>query len=133
VTEHGNTLIALERRTDGSLRELQTVSILPAGFSGNSQAAHIAMNAAGTLVYVSNRGHNSIGVYAIATDGRLTHLQTISCGGDWPRFFLLLDNHLIVANQNSGDLVVFDVTDDGTLTPTGKTLSLPKVVALSAL
>ena len=60
-------------------------------------------------------------------------MQTISCGGDWPRFFLLLENHLIVANQNSGTLVVLGVEADGSLQPTGNTLDLPAPVLLLPL
>jgi 6-phosphogluconolactonase len=46
---------------------------------------------------------------------------------------LLLGDHLIVANQESEDLVVFAVAADGSLSPTGKTLKLQKPVALLPL
>lgn len=112
---------------------MHTLSTLPGNFHGTSQSAHIAMNAAGTVVYTSNRGHNSIAAFRIGTDGKLSHLQTISCGGNWPRFFLLLEKHLIVANQNSSNLVVFCVAPDGTLKSTSNTLSLPAPVMLLPL
>ena len=133
MTEYSNTLTALWRETDGTLTPLQVITTLPAGFVDTSYGAHIQVNAAGTVVYVSNRGHNSIASFAIGADGHLTPLQTISCGGDWPRFFLLLDHHLIVANQRNDLLVVFTVAADGTLTPNGKTLALGKPVALQVL
>ncbi|WP_421761048.1 lactonase family protein [Devosia sp.] len=133
MTEYSNTLTALWREADGTLTPLQVITTLPAGFSETSYGAHIQINAAGTVVYVSNRGHNSIASFRIGADGHLTPLQTISCGGDWPRFFLLLDHHLIVANQRNDLLVVFTVAADGTLTPNGKTLTLGKPVALQVL
>ena len=71
-----------------------------------------------------------IAYFAIAADGRLSLKQTISCGGNWPRFFILLGHHLVVANQKSETLVTFDVTVDGTLKETGKVFDLQTPVAL---
>lgn len=129
-TEYAQTLTALARHPDGKLTELNTLSALPADFTGKSTGAHIQINPAGTVAYVSNRGHNSITVFAVAADGRISLKQNISCGGNWPRFFLLLGDHLIVANQESEDLVVFDVAADGTLSATGTAFKLQKPVAL---
>lgn len=129
LTEYANTLVAAKREADGRLTEIQTISTLPDDFAGKSFAAHISINAAGDRVYITNRGHNSIGVYQIAEDGRLTPLQTISTGGDWPRFFLLLEaeKRLLVAHQNDHAITVFHVKDDGTLEATDKrfTSNLP--------
>lgn len=129
-TEYAETLTALARGPGGKLTELNTLSALSADFKGESTGAHIQLNPAGTVAYVSNRGHNSISAFAIAADGRISFKQNIDCGGNWPRFFLLLGNHLIVANQESEDLVLFDVAADGTLSATGKVFKLQKPVAL---
>lgn len=133
MTEYANTLTAFAREADGTLREIETLSTLPVDFTGKSSGAHLQLSRSGDVAYVSNRGHNSIAAFRIGADGGLSHLQTIGCGGDWPRFFLLLDRHLIVANQESGDLQVFDVAADGTLSATGKSLALPKPVAILPL
>lgn len=133
MTEYANTLTAFAREADGSLREIQTLSTLPAGFSGKSSGAHIQLSATGDVVYVSNRGHNSIAAFRIGADGSLTHLQTIDCGGNWPRFFVRLDHHLIVANQESEDLQVFDVAADGSLTASDNSLAVPKPVMILPL
>jgi 6-phosphogluconolactonase len=129
-TEYSNTITALGRNADGTLAEIETKPTIPAGFTGTSYGAHIQLSADGRRVYVSNRGHNSIAAFAIGGDGRLSALGTVSCGGDWPRFFLLLEKHLISANQKSGNLAVFDVAADGTLRPNGKGLDLPAPVML---
>jgi 6-phosphogluconolactonase len=132
ITEYGNTVTAFRREADGTLTALQTLSTLPAGFTGKSQAAHLVVNAAGDTLYASNRGHNSIASFRIGADGELTPLQTISTGGDWPRFFLLdeADKRLFVAHQNSNDIVVFHVEADGKLTATGKKFEMSKPVML---
>ncbi|MFT4090201.1 MAG: lactonase family protein [Asticcacaulis sp.] len=129
LTEYANTLVAAKREADGKLTEIQTVSTLPADFNDKSYAAHITINAAGDRVYVTNRGHNSIAVFEIAPDGQLKHLQTVATGGDWPRFFLLLEaeKRLLVAHQNDHAITVFHLKDDGTLEATDKrfTSNLP--------
>ena len=135
VSELANTITMCEQTNMTTLDAKQTISTLPKDFTGHSQAAEIAINGRGTHLYVSNRGHNSIAVFNIADDGKLTPLQTISCGGDWPRHFVLLEDdylaaqpRLIVANQNSNNVVPFRVQPDGTLVQQGKILDIPKPV-----
>ncbi len=129
-TEYANVLTALSRNADGTLTEINTLSALPPEFKDTSHGAHIEINAKGDMVYVSNRGHNSIAVFGIAADGTISLKQIISCGGDWPRFFILLGNHLVVANQKTENLATFDIATDGTLKPNGQDFKLQKPVAL---
>ncbi|WP_417310517.1 lactonase family protein [Devosia sp.] len=129
-TEYAETLAALRRDPDGDLVEIETLSALPVSFNGESTGAHIQLNPAGTVAYVSNRGHNSISVFAIADDGGISLQQVVDCGGNWPRFFLLIGDHLIVANQESEDLICFSVDSDGTLNQSGAPFPLPKPVCL---
>lgn len=95
----------------GTLSERQTLSTLPAGAPENTCAdIHIAPD--GTRLYVSNRGHNSLAVYDIAADGRMTLVATPSCGGDCPRNFAISPNgrFALVANQRSDEVCVFPVS-----------------------
>ncbi|MBW8881657.1 MAG: lactonase family protein [Asticcacaulis sp.] len=75
VTELSNRLISLKLNADGSLSEIANASLLPPDFTAHSQAAHIAINDAGTRVYASNRGHNSIAVFEVDGKGMLNLLQ----------------------------------------------------------
>jgi 6-phosphogluconolactonase len=64
----------------------------------------------GRFLYVSNRGADTMGVFAInQTHGTLRQIQQISCGGKTPRYFALdpSDRWLLVANQDSANIVVF--------------------------
>ena len=61
-----------------------TVATAPANFPGENLGGHLAVNAAGTRAYVSNRGHDSIAVFAIRRD-RLELMQHIPSGGHHPR------------------------------------------------
>ena len=132
VCEMGNMVAMLGADPDGRFATRQIVSTLPATFSGATQAGHIAIDRAGRRLYVSNRGHDSIAVFALDAAGMPTALQHVPCGGRWPRFFLLIeDQHrLIVANERSGTLDPFAIGADGRLSATGLRLSVPGVAFL---
>lgn len=132
VTELGNQLIALTARPDGSFATRSVESLLPAGFAGESFAAHLAIDRAGRRLYVSNRGHDSIVVFDLGTDGTPRLLQHIASGGHWPRFFLLLEAErlLLVANERSGSVATFRLLPDGRLAATDARLAIPGVVFL---
>ncbi|OYW82766.1 MAG: hypothetical protein B7Z26_02385 [Asticcacaulis sp. 32-58-5] len=135
VTEYANTVITLRRHPDGTLSEVQTLSTLPADFKSKSFAAHIQIDRAGKVLYMTNRGHNSVAAFSIQPDGQLKPLQTLSTGGDWPRFFLLLEDErrLLVAHQRSNDIRTFHLSEDGTLTATDQKFALPKPVMIVPL
>ncbi len=132
VCELSNALYTLDARSDGHFVTRHSISTLPKGYTGASQAAHIAIDRAGRRLYVSNRGHDSIAVFALNAAGVPTLLQHIASGGHWPRVFALLDDErqLVVGNERSGTLVVFRVAGDGRLAATGETLSVPGIVFL---
>ncbi|MBL8045064.1 MAG: lactonase family protein [Anaerolineales bacterium] len=98
---------------EGALTEKQTLEGLPPNAPENT-AADIHLNRAGTRLYTSNRGHNSIAVFEVAADGMLARLATPSCGGNWPRNFALsrAEKFMLVANQYSGQISVLPLTDE---------------------
>ena len=113
--ELGNTINAYEYdAANGTLQELQSLDTVPAG-APESYVADIHVSPAGDRVYVSNRGHDSIAVYAIDQAGRLSALGTPSCGGKWPRNFAIAPggNFLLVANQYSNNIAVLPVVIGG--------------------
>lgn len=135
VTELSNRLISLKINLDGTFSQIETATLLPADFTAHSQAAHIAINDAGTRVYASNRGHNSIAVFEVDGKGSLKLLQISPTLGDWPRFFALYEaqKRVVVAHQNGNDLVVFAINGDGTLAPTWQRVAVPKPVFIGAV
>ncbi len=131
VSELANTVTVATLGNEGVLDKVQSISTLPPDFSGHNQAAHIAINHAGNRLYVSNRGHNSIVVFSI-NDGKLTPLQTVSTGGEWPRMFMIIEDQylygqprLLVANEHSNNVVPFHIQPDGTLVQVGQVLDVP--------
>ncbi len=92
---------------------VQTISTLPAGFSGYNISADIQTTTDGTRLYVSNRGHDSIAGFAVdPADGGLTALDRTPVGGSWPRSFAFdpSGRFAVVANQKTDELVVFSVS-----------------------
>jgi 6-phosphogluconolactonase len=93
----------------GTLTEVQTASALPAGYTGTSYCAEVRVSPDGKFLYGSNRGHDSIVVFAIDSLGKLTLVQHASTQGKWPRDFILdpTGTYLLVANQNSNNIASF--------------------------
>jgi 6-phosphogluconolactonase len=125
----------LQVEEDGRLTKIKTFSTLPEGYEGPSQAAHIAINQAGTTLYASNRGHNSIAVVKLDESGAMQLTQTVSSGGNWPRHFLLLEEYdsMVVANVRSNNLALLKVEQDGSLTSTKVGIFAPKPNFVAAL
>ena len=110
------------------LKPLQIVPTVPSSFTGNNSGAEIVVASSGRFVYGSNRGHDSIGIFAIDQDGgTLTPIGWESTRGRTPRFFALdpTGARLYAANQGSDTVVIFRVDETaGTLTPTGEVLQV---------
>jgi 6-phosphogluconolactonase len=105
----------------GILVEQQTVSTLPGGFTGKTTAAEIAVHPSGRWVYASNRGADSIAVFAVdSTSGRLTAAGHVSAQGRTPRYFAFdpTARWLIVSNIDTDNVAVFAIDGaTGGLTP----------------
>jgi 6-phosphogluconolactonase len=119
--------------TSGALKEIQTVSPVPSDYTGRNSTAEIQIDRAGTFVYVSNRGHNSIAVFSIdQTTGTLTPVQWAPTGNN-PRSFSLdqTGTYLFVANQGADNVAPYRVDPNtGRLTPTGEKLALSTPVTV---
>lgn len=121
----------------GSLTELQTVPAVSEPTAVRNAPADIHLHPSGRFLYMSNRGHNSIAVFAIdPATAKLTPVQLAPTGGDWPRNFAIdpSGDMLIVANQRSDSLRSFRIDPaTGQLTSTGMRVSLPVPVCVRFL
>jgi 6-phosphogluconolactonase len=121
----------------GGLHELQTVSTLPQGFIGKSTAAEIEIDRDGKFLFASNRGNDSIAVFAIdSAKGELTRVEIVPSGGKTPRNFAIdpTDSWLLVANQDSDNIVVFSIDrKTGRLTSTAEAVQAPSPACLKFL
>ncbi len=119
---------------NGILHPLQTISALPKEFSGENTAAEIAVHPNGRFLFASNRGHDSIALFAIdKAKGTLRLIDNFSVKGRTPRSFVIdpTGSRLLVANQDTGNIVVFRIDPrTGRLTPTGQEVKVPAHVCL---
>jgi 6-phosphogluconolactonase len=118
----------------GALAPLQTVSTLPAGFSGTSWTAEVEVSRDGRFVYGSNRGDDSLAVFSVeASTGRLSAAGHAPVGGKYPRHFTIdpTGRWVLAAHQNSGTIAVLKI-DPATGVPalTGVTAKVDKPVCL---
>ncbi len=124
--------------TRGLLTQTQTLSTRKPGATrpGNS-TAEILVHPSGRFLYGSNRGDDTLAIYAIdPASGNLTSVGFQPTGGKTPRNFGIdpTGRFLIAANQDSDSLVVFRI-DPGTglLKPSGEPVSIPSPVCVKFL
>jgi 6-phosphogluconolactonase len=115
-------------------RQIQWVSALPEGFSGRSDAAEIALHPSGRWLYTSNRGHDTIAVFAVDPEkGTLRKTGDFSTGGKEPRHFAIdpTGRFLLAENQLSNSIVVFGIDPaTGALTQVSRIEGIPSPVCL---
>lgn len=116
----------------GRLTPVETVPTLPAGWTGNSTTAEIAVHPSGRYLYASNRGHDSLAIFAIdAARGTLRLLGHQPTGGKTPRHFAVDAPGRLVAmeNQNSDTIVLARLDPaTGLLAPSPHVASVPSPV-----
>lgn len=121
----------------GVLRELQTLSTLPAGFAGTNYCADLHAAPSGRFLYGSNRGHDSIAIFRIdGRSGRLTAVGHEPTGGRTPRNFALdpTGTVLLAANQDTDSVVTFRIDRrSGRLKPTGQVTQVHRPVCVKLL
>jgi 6-phosphogluconolactonase len=124
-------------RSTGGLQHRQTLSTLPSAFTGENFPADIHVALSGRFVYASNRGQDSIAVFALdARKGELSPVQHVATGGKWPRNFTIdpTGQYLLVANQRSDTITVFAIAQEsGKLVPNGQSAEVPTPVCLKFL
>ncbi|GCE23859.1 lactonase family protein [Dictyobacter kobayashii] len=135
INEISSTIIAFTYDPElQTLAAIQTVGTLPADYQGVNTAAEVLIHPSGQFLYGSNRGHDSIVVFALnPTTGQLTYVEHVSTQGKGPRNFALTPDGamLLVANQDSSNIVSYRIDQQtGKLTATGESLEIPHPVCL---
>lgn len=135
VAEMGHTVTVFSNNAaSGKLEPLQAITTLPKDFKGRNDDAEIQMHPSGKFLYASNRGDDSLAIYAIdGSKGTLAQVAITPTGGKEPRSFEIdpTGTLLFAENQKSDDIVVFKIDQKtGQLTPTGKVLQVASPVCL---
>jgi 6-phosphogluconolactonase len=135
VNHETDSKVSVFEVNGAGLKQIQTLSTLPADYKGNNTTAEIKIDQTGKWLYVTNRGHDSLAHYAVdAAKGTLTPVGHIPSGGRTPRNITIdpTNQYLIAANQNGENIVVFKIDPQtGGLTPTGATGQVPQPGGMS--
>jgi 6-phosphogluconolactonase (cycloisomerase 2 family) len=101
----------------GALTAQQIVPSVPPGFAGTDFTSEIRVSADGDFVYGANRTSDTIGVFAVGRDGRLTQVSHASTLGDYPRIFTIDPSRRFIAvgNQRADNVTTFRINrgEDG--------------------
>lgn len=112
VQEEGSTVVRFDYdAAKGTLSARQTLSTLPKGYAGSNFCSEILVSADGKFVYVGNRLHDSIGIFAVGATGDLTWVADEWTRGNYPRSFTFdpTGTFLYCCNQRADHVTVFKV------------------------
>ncbi|MEQ8555397.1 MAG: lactonase family protein [Cyclobacteriaceae bacterium] len=121
-------------KSTGKLSVIDRKSTLPEGYTEDSFCADIHLSPDEKFLYASNRGHNSIAVYAVANDGKLTLVQIEPEEIVWPRNFMVHPGgkYMLVANQNANSVTVYSIDPaTGKIAYTGEKVEVSSPVCLA--
>jgi 6-phosphogluconolactonase len=129
VTELMNTIETFGRdATTGRLTMVDSTTTLPEDFKDESFAAELVLHPNGRFLYASNRGHDSIAMFAVDPgSGRVAAMGHVSTGGKGPRHFAIEPGgrFMVVANTKSDTLVSFAIDPaSGSLAATGSAVQV---------
>ncbi|MHB1629975.1 MAG: lactonase family protein [Bacilli bacterium] len=122
------TVCAYDSR-DGVIEPTQTVTTIHGDAPADNYPAGVAVSASGEFLYASNRGQDSIAVFAVDREnGRLRYKEHVAALGKTPRHFTITPDgrHLLAANQDSDNIATFRIDPEtGGLEPTPYTFHVP--------
>ena len=112
IQEEGSTVVLFDYDSGaGRLTARQTITTLPPGFAGTNFCSEILVSADGRYVYAGNRLHDSIAIFTVGSDGRLTFAGEEWTRGNYPRSFAFdpTARFLYCCNQRADAITVFRV------------------------
>jgi len=106
-----------------AFKQKQLVSVLPPKFSGSNLSSEVVVAADGRFLYVSNRLHNAVAVFAVAADGQLRMISDVWVHADYPRCVTIdpAGEFLYSCNQRGDSITSFRIiASSGALQFTGR-------------
>jgi 6-phosphogluconolactonase len=129
MNELDSTVDVLEwHRADGSLTLVNTIHLLPEGYTGPTRGCDTVITKNGRFVYFANRDNDFLySFHCDAKTGAVTPMKRSNCGGKIPRNFVLdpTERWMLVANQDSNNVSVFARNPEtGVLAEQGKSFAV---------
>ncbi len=129
INELKNTVTVFDYVTKfGALKERQTISTLPADFTGKSYCADLKITPDGRHLYGTNRGHDSIAAFRIGDDGQISLITIAPSLGKGPQNLLITPDGrwLLCANMPGNNVAVFRIDPkSGSIESAGEPAAMP--------
>jgi len=123
INELDSTLATFAWDDDDNWTRFSVVSTLPAGYvqpaDRPNTCADVHAHPNGKFLYGSNRGHDSIVIYALDSDGLPRLIGHEATRGAWPRAFMIdpRGELLVIGNRHTDSAAVFSIdAESGLLT-----------------
>ncbi|AZO35065.1 MAG: lactonase family protein [Mesorhizobium sp.] len=129
MNELNSTVMSLALEpSSGRLELIDTKPAVPGEARAHNHCADIQISPDGRFLYGSNRGHDSVAIFAVDQQtGKLETVDFTPCGGATPRNLALTPSgrHLFSANQNADRISIFARDEaSGRLTDTGQAIEI---------
>lgn len=111
INELGSRMIVFDMNAEGGPKLIQNLQTYREGFTGKTFCADVHIGKEGKYLYGSNRGENTIVTFNIETDGTLKLAGHTTCGGNWPRNFVVhpSGDFLLAGNERSDSIAIFRI------------------------
>ena len=133
--ELSSEVIVLAYNTDsGEFTVEQTISTIPSDHKDFNSGAAIRISNDGNFLYASNRGHNTIVLYEVVEDGKISLIDYTPTEGETPRDFNLTpdEKYVVVGHQDEDYLTLFERdANSGKLNLLEKEVRAPEVVCVA--
>ncbi|KAJ5106354.1 isomerase YbhE [Penicillium angulare] len=136
--EHQPTVESFSYSNGGVIQSIGTVDVLPDNFEGGPGVllSDLRIHPSGRYVYTLVRGHNLVSVFAVNdTTGHLRLVQSVLLKGISPKGCASSADgkFLYIAMSVSNEVQVWKINDDGLLTLTGQTVTVPRPSAMAVV
>jgi 6-phosphogluconolactonase len=111
INELGSYIAVFTVDEKNGLTSVQSLPTLREDYIGQNYCADIHISIDGKYLYGSNRGENTIVTFKVGNDGNLALAGHTTCGGEWPRNFVIdpSGKFILVGNQKSNYFSVFRI------------------------
>lgn len=115
--EQGKAVTSYQLSANGVLSVVETVASFPEEYVEKGSTADIEVHPSGQFVYIANRGVNTIAVFEVNPEDGTVNLRQQAEVEPVPRSFNISPDgkFLVAAGQQSGNLVAFEIDDEGSL------------------
>lgn len=122
-----------DRQTDNITLVEDDVPFLAETYTGERSGGYVQLDAKGQFLYATNRGNNTLAIFSVGEQGKLTQFGLHYTGGVEPRHFLIDEpsQYVLIGHQQSDNITLFTLdAEGGELTSTGNQLDVPAPVCL---